>query len=243
MSVGDPTATAPPPPNGTQVFRRLVRECCDSPVRLAVALISLLAVALGQLYLTWLVKLWAEGPVLHGDRGLLNWILTRGAVVTAGMVVAVFQSRYLLNSVNQRMVERLRGAIHAHLLAVGVREVRKLHDGEWLSRVFNDVGALSGFVRDVLKRLVGEGIVLVGALAMMFHLQWRLALVGCMLVPLVGVLLNRLGDVIRRRGTTSQQRVGVLTATLSEQLRGLRTIKGFQTEARECERFAHQNAR
>ena len=241
MSRGDAIAT--PPPTATQIFLRLVRECCDSPARLAVALISLLAVALGQLYLTWLVKLWAEGPVLHGDRALLTWILTRGAVVTAGMVIAVFQSRYLLNSVNQRMVERLRGAVHAHLLAAGVRAVRRLPEGEWLSRVFNDVGALSGFVRDVLKRLVGEGIVLVGALAMMFYLQWRLALIGCLLVPLVGVLLNRLGEVIRRRGAAAQQRVGELTATLSEQLRGLRTIKGFQTETRERERFAQQNAR
>ena len=228
--------------SGTQIFLRLVRECMQSPLRLTVALVSLLTVAVAQLYLTWLVKLWTEGPVLHGDRVMLDWILTRGACVTTGIVGSVFLSRYLLNSINQRMVERLRNAVHAHVLAVGVGAVRKLPNGEWLSRVFNDAGALSGFVRDVLKRLVGEGIVLVGALAMMFYLQWRLALIGCVLVPLVGVLLSRIGDVIRRRGATSQQRVGELNATLSEQLRGLTTIKGFQTETREHERFARQNA-
>ena len=229
--------------SGTQIFQRLVRECASSPVRLSVALTSLLGVALGQLYLTWLVKLWAEGPVLRGDPAMLDWVLTRGAVVTGGMVIAVFLSRYVLNSINQRMVERLREAVHAHLLAVGVAQVRQRPNGEWLSRVFNDAGALSGFVRDVLKRLVGEGVVLVGALAMMFYLQWRLALIGCLLVPLVGVLLSRLGDVIRRRGAASQQKVGELSATFSEQLRGLTTIKGFQTESREHERFVRQNGR
>jgi ABC-type multidrug transport system fused ATPase/permease subunit len=219
---------APASLSGTQIFQRLVRECSSSPMRLTVALISLLGVAVGQLYLTWLVKLWAEGPVLRGDRAMLDGILTRGAV---------------LNSINQRMVERLRAALHAHLLAVGVMEVRQRPNGEWLSRVFNDAGALSGFVRDVLKRLVGEGVVLVGALAMMFYLQWRLALIGCLLVPLVGVLLSRLGDVIRRRGAASQRKAGELSATLSEQLRGLTTIKGFQMESGEHERFVRQNAR
>ncbi len=236
-------APAPVLLSGTQIFQRLVRECASSPLRLTVALTSLLGVALGQLYLTWLVKLWAEGPVLRGDRAMLDWVLTRGAVVTAGMVIAVFLSRYVLNSINQRMVERLREAVHARLLAVGVAQVRQRPDGEWLSRVFNDAGALSGFVRDVLKRLVGEGVVLAGALAMMFYLQWRLALIGCLLVPLVGLLLSRLGDVIRRRGTAAQQKVGELSATLNEQLRGLTTIKGFQTESREHERFVHQSAR
>ena len=235
-------AETPPPLSGTHVFFRLVRECTHSPIRLAVAVISLLSVALAQLYLTWLVKLWTEGPVLHGDRAMLDSIVTRGALVTAGMVVSVFLSRYVLNSINQRMVERLRNAVHTHVLAAGVGTVRKLPNGEWLSRVFNDAGALSGFVRDVLKRLVGEGVVLIGALAMMFYLQWRLAFIGCVLVPLVGVLLSRIGEVIRSRGAAAQRKVGELNATLSEQLRGLTTIKGFQTETRERARFGRENA-
>lgn len=243
MSLEERPLTAPASPSATHIFLRLVRECMHSPLRLTVAMVSLVTMALAQLYLTWLVKLWTEGPVLHGDRVMLDWILTRGTLVTAGMVAAVFLSRYVLNSINQRMVEQLRNAVHARLLAAGVGTVRRLPNGEWLSRVFNDAGALSGFVRDILKRLVGEGVVLVGALVMMFYLQWRLALIGCVLVPLVGILLSRIGDVIRSRGAASQQRVGELNATLSEQLRGLTTIKGFQTETREHARFARQNAR
>jgi subfamily B ATP-binding cassette protein MsbA len=69
-----------------------------------------------------------------------------------------------------------------------------------------------------------------------------LALIGCVLVPLVGVLLSRIGEVIRSRGAAAQRKVGELNATLSEQLRGLTTIKGFQTETRERARFARENA-
>jgi hypothetical protein len=60
---------APVSLSGTQIFRRLVRECASSPVRLTVALTSLLGVALGQLYLTWLdTDTWRRGHRRDGDR-------------------------------------------------------------------------------------------------------------------------------------------------------------------------------
>jgi subfamily B ATP-binding cassette protein MsbA len=95
----------------------------------------------------------------------------------------------------------------------------------------------------VLKRLLGEGLLVIGALAMAFYLDWRLALAICAVVPLVGVLLGRFGQVIRRRGASAQAEIGDLNATLNEQLSGLTTIKGFESEAFESARFAAQNRR
>lgn len=226
-----------------RIFVRLVRECLQFPGRLAAIVASLAVLGAAQLYLTWLVKLWTEQAVMNGDPAVLQPLMLRAAAITVAAVVAVFASRYLLNSVNQRMVERLRDAIQGHALEMGVFAVREHRSGEWLSRVFNDTGALSVFVRDILKRLVGETIVLFGSLAMMFYLRWQLAVATCLLVPLVGVLLTRLGERIRSRGAAAQQAVGDLSALLSEQVLGLTTIKTFQTEAVERRRFAQQNAR
>ena len=230
-------------PTPVPMFRRLIRECVHFPGRLAVAIISLLAGAAAQLYLTWLVKLWTEGPVLGADGGGLRMLMRRGALTATVLVVAVFLSRYLLNSVNQMLVQRLRDAVQRRVLTLGVDAVRQAPTGEWLSRLLNDAQALSGFVRDTLKRFLGEGLVLVGAVAMMFHLEWRLALLTCTVVPLVAVLLGRVGRIIRRRSTLAHEALARLTATASEQLHGLSTIMGFQTEQVELERFSAQNAR
>ena len=225
----------------THIFARLVRECLQFPGRLVASFASLLGLGAAQLYLTWLVKLWTEQAVGGADPAVLRWLIGRATATTAAAVLAVFASRYLLNSVNERMVERQRAAINRRVLEMGVFAVRERRSGEWLSRVFNDTAALSGFVRDILKRLVGEGIVLIGSLSMMFYLRWQLALITCLLVPLVALLLTRLGGLIRSRGAAAQRAVADLSAMLNEQLLGVTTIKDFQTEAFEQRRFAQQN--
>ena len=226
--------------SATRVFARLVRECLAYPGRLAVAVVSLVVLSAAQLYLTWLVKRWADGP-LAGDAAAVAPLLAAGIGVTAVMVLAVFVSRYVLNDLNQRLVERLRGQALATLLALPLPAAQAAHSGELVSRLMNDAGLLAGFVRDVLKRVVGEVLVILGALAMAFYLQWRLALLVAVIVPLVGVVLGPLGGAIRRRGTRAQAEIGDLSAVLHEQLRGLSTIKGFGAEALESRRFAERN--
>ena len=225
-----------------QIFARLVRECAAFRGRVALAVASLVVLSGAQLYLTWLVKRWADGPLAGDGRGVGS-LMAAGVLVTAVMVGAVFVSRYVLNGLNQRMVQRLRDAALARVLAMRVPAAQGFHSGELVSRIMNDAGLLSGFVRDVLKRLLGEGLLIVGALAMALYLDWRLALAVCALVPLVLLLLGGLGGVIRRRATSAQAEIGDLGATLNEQLSGLTTIKGFESEAFEHQRFAALNRR
>ena len=138
-----------------QLFMRLMRECLAFPGRLAGAVVSLVLLSAAQLYLTWLVKQWADGPLV-GDGGDPVGLMIAGVAVTAIMVGAVFASRYLLNSVNQRMVQRLRDAALARILALRPAAAQEWRSGELVSRIVNDAGVLSAFVRDVLKRLLGE---------------------------------------------------------------------------------------
>ncbi len=228
--------------SGAHVLRRLIGECFRFPGRLAVICASLLALGGARLYVTWLVKL-GEAPLQAGDMQTIVGLMTIGAAAAGVMISAMFLSRYALASVNQALVQQLRDAAQRRVLHMQIVALREFQSGELVSRVFNDAGALSSFVQDILKRLIGETMVLIGAIAMMFYLQWWLALFTCAIVPPAALLLSRLGRAIRRRGVLAQQEIGGLTATLNEQLRGLTTIKGFQTEGFEHQRFVRQDAR
>lgn len=229
--------------NSEGIFTRLVRECLRFPGRLVLIVTGLLSLGAGQLYLTWIAKLWAEGPLLSGDRAAMAALALKAALTSVTMMAGLFVSRYLLNSVNQRMVERLRNQAQQCLLALEVPAIRRFQSGELMSRIFNDAGALSGFVREILRRLIGETIVIAGAVAMLFYLDWPLALLAVVMAPAVALLLSRVGRVIRRTGMRAQEEIGVLSALLSEQLMGVTTIKGFRAEAAEQRRFARQDAR
>ena len=225
-----------------RLLATLLRECLRYPLRLALALASLVGLGVAQLALPWIVKTWVEGPLGHGGVGdIRSPLLAAGGVVVV-VAVLLFVSRALLASVNQRLLERLRNEAVSRLMRCRPPVLRVYPTGDVMSRVFQDAGMLSGFVENVFKRLLGDGILALGALAMMFVLDPRIAVATCLLAPLVGLLLLRLGTVIRRWGTVSQESMGRLGSTLQEQLQGFTTIKGYQREAFETQRFAVEDA-
>lgn len=219
---------------------RIARESLRYPVRLACGLISLVGLGAAQLALPWIVKEWVEGPLTHGDLPVGKPVLV-SLVIVLLIAFFLFASRAFLASVNQRTLEHLRGAAVGRVLRLEPATMARLSTGDVMSRVFQDAGLLSGLIEGLLKRVAGDGFLLLGALFMMFVLDLRLAIATCVVAPLVGYLLIALGHVIRRLGTVAQQRMGGLNAILQEQLQGFSTIKGYQTEEFECERFSTVN--
>jgi ABC-type multidrug transport system fused ATPase/permease subunit len=224
------------------VFGRLLRDCLALRAHLPMVIISLATLGVAQLYLTWIAKLWAEGPLITGDRAQMSRLLVRAAVTAFAMVGGIFSSRYFLRSLDLRLVQSLRDRAQHRLLATDLKVARRFQTGELMSRMFNDAGALSEFAREILRRGVGETFVVLGAIAMMFRLNWRLALVTGVVVPLVALPIARMGKLVRRWGAAAQQAAGELGATLNEQLHGLTTIKGFGAERTENQRFVAHDA-
>jgi ABC-type multidrug transport system fused ATPase/permease subunit len=165
------------------------------------------------------------------------------AVMTSGvLVLSLFGSRYYLRSLNQLLVQSLRDRAQRRLLDVELSSVRRLPIGELISRMFNDAGVLTNFVREILRRAVGESFVVLGALTMAFYLNWKLATVLSIVGPFVALILSNWGRMVRRQSESAQAELGHLSAALSEQLSGLSTIKGFQTERYEHDRFVTQDS-
>jgi subfamily B ATP-binding cassette protein MsbA len=224
-----------------ELFVRLVRECLHDRVRLALLGLVLAALAVAQLALTWLAKLWAEGPLVTGDVHSMRRLLGTGGVLTLALTFAVFGSRYLLASIGQRLVQRIRDRVQSSLLGLSMEKTRAMHSGDAIARIFNDAAMLVGFVEGVLRRLVGESIVLVGAVSMLLYLNWRGALATLIVVPVVGLLLQRLAGMIRELSARAQRGAGEMGALLSEQLSGVSTIKAFGAERVEADRFRQRS--
>jgi ABC-type multidrug transport system fused ATPase/permease subunit len=246
----DRTQRTPPHParpgalplSSGRIFLRLLADGGRSPWLLGTGLAATAAAGGAQLALTWLAKRWVEGPLLHSSPAEVRRLLAAGTAGVAMLVIALFASRALLAAADQRLLERLRDAGVARLLAVEVRAVRSFHTGDLLSRLLNDAGQLSGFVVNVLKRLLGESLVAGGALVMMLILDWRLALAAGAAVPLIAWPVDRLGRLLRRRGEAARQRLADLTAVFAEQLRGWTTLKGYGAEPAERRRFGAASA-
>ena len=224
------------------LLRRLLGECRRFRLPLILAIVAVGILGASQLALTWLVKQWIEGPLATGDRAMLLRLVLEGLVVMAAGTVSVFVARVSIASVNQRLVEDLRNRAMCRWLAVTPTDASAWPTGDLLSRLLTDAGALATTFGTAVRRLCREAIVAVGALVMLFVLDWRLASSVCLAAPIGAWLLGRIGRAIRGRGARAQAALGALGALASEQFHGLSTIKLFGGAGHEAGRFATRSA-
>ena len=212
------------------------------------ALVAAAAAALGglgaaQLGLTWCVKKWVEGPLLHGAGPESRSLLAGSTLLVAAIAVFLLLSRQALALLSLRLLQRLRRAAAAAVLAGRLADVRRLPQGDLLARVFGDAALLSTFAEQLVRRLAGDTLLAAGAVVLMAVVAPVLSLVALLAAPLVGFLLTGLGAAVRRRSARAQASSGLLATAFADQVRGLATIRALGAVPSETRRFAAEDAR
>ena len=102
----------------------------------------------------------------------------------------------------------------------------------------NDVSMLQGAVSHALIRLLRDLFSVLGLLAVIFYMDWRLALISLVFLPMAGIPLVLFGKKFRRLSAGYQGRMAEATSRLHETIAGIRIVKAFCTEPFEKRRFA-----
>jgi ATP-binding cassette subfamily B protein len=163
------------------------------------------------------------------------------AVAVIGWLAGVAQT-YLTGWVGERVLADLRLRLFRHLGRLSLGYYERNRTGAVVSRLTNDVEALDQLVTDGVTSLVQNTLVLVGSAVILILLDWRLALATLVVFPLMAVATS----IFRRRSSRAYRRVrerlGTVTATLQEDISGMRVVQAFAREPRADEGFRDVNA-
>ena len=183
------------------------------------------------------------------ERGASAAALLRELNLAALAVVAIYLAKglftygqtYLTYFLGQRVAVDLRGMLFKHVqrLSLSFHERRK--SGEVVSRFTNDVSLVQNSLVNGAADLVSQLAILLGAVLMLFVLNWRLSVLILVMIPLVTVVMGRLGHSVRSFTSMVQAKVGDVTSILQETLSGIRVVKAFTMENYEIERFSREN--
>ena len=110
-----------------------------------------------------------------------------------------------------------------------------------MSYVTNDVAAMQTAMVDKAVEFVTEGLILVGSIAAMLWLDWKLTLFTFCTFPAVLWCMDYFGKKIRRNGGEIQACTAELTSVLQESVSSARVIKSFVREDYETNKFDNQN--
>ena len=211
----------------------------------AIALLVLVTttVSLSLYSLTVLAGLVGEMTEEDGTRsGLTRGFLVYGGIIVVGSLLSVLES-YTNQLIGQGVMHRLRSSLHDHLQRVSIRFFTSTRTGEILSRVGTDVNAVQQSVTGTFTDFLTNILTLVIAFAIMLTIEWRLALVTLVVLPLWVYPTIRVGQVMRRLMREWHDEMGDMTSHLEETLSvsGSMLVKSFGRSEHERARFEQSN--
>lgn len=175
-------------------------------------------------------------------RLLLLLLAGMTAAALAGGFLGVAQN-YLSTLVGQRVMYDLRNQMYAHLQRLSLRFFTDHRTGEIISRVTNDVGGVQQVVTNTLVATVTNLAVVASTTALVFALDWRLALVSVGVLPFFILPTRRVGRARQRLAAQVQAALAEMNHHMHETLNvsGALLVKVFGRQEHETERFRRQN--
>jgi ABC-type multidrug transport system fused ATPase/permease subunit len=204
--------------------------------RTALATLSLLAVTAVTLAPPYLVGR-AVDEVRRGDTHLLGWLVV--AFVGAGALGIAFSyaQTYFTGWTGERMLADLRNQLFRHLQRLSLGYYERNRAGVIISRLTNDVEALDQLVTDGVSSLVQNTLTLAGTAVLLFFLDWRLALASLTVMPLMTIATAWFRKRSGRAYRSVRETLGMVTATLAEDIAGMRVLQSFTRERAAQENF------
>jgi subfamily B ATP-binding cassette protein MsbA len=202
-----------------------------------------LLVSGAEAFIAWLVKPAMDEIFLKRDETMLRIIplALLGAYLLKG--VGRFGQSYLMASVGERVIARIRRELYAHIQSMPLAFFASLHSAELMTRVVTDVNRLARLSSTVLVMAVRHVGTIAALLTVMFLREWVLALIAIAVFPLVGVAVRTIGRKLYKINRRTQQKIAELNVVLQESFTGTKIVKAFGREGLEQERFNSVNDR
>src|SRR5438309_4390209 len=174
-------------------------------------------------------------------------VLNRAALVVLGIYVfrsvCLYIQLSLLAFVGHRLVADLRLAAFRQVQRWSLDRFANWHSGEVISRTIQDTQLVESRLLNGLVDLLTTGLLVIGVVAALFLIQWRLALLTFGTIAGLIVAARIFGREVQQGSTRAQTRVASLTGLIKESVTGARVIRAFVQETREENRFSRENER
>ncbi len=186
-------------------------------------------------------------------RYALDTVIPSGEPRLFGLFAAVFAGFYVVQGLmqyagmyqsyafTQFVVSDIRMQAYRRLLRLPASHYAEERSGSLTSRVVNDVNALEGMIQAGATRLAGQLFSIVVIAGILLWMNWRLALVNLVVMPLVAAITRYYQVPLRKAAREIRKRVGEMNAVSTEAVGNIQVVKSFVAEPQEEARFAREN--
>ena len=181
-----------------------------------------------------------EGIVPGDESSLQMWVVVFLVVAGVGWAASAAQS-YLTSWVGERILTDLRVDLFEHVQRLDLGFFERTRAGVVISRLTNDVEALETLVTDGPTTLLQNTITLIGSALVLLYLDWQLALATLTVFPGMAIATALFRRYSSRAYRRTRERLAEVTASLQEDISGVRVVQAFRRERANERRFHEVN--
>lgn len=224
-----------------RLMRRLLGYVRPYSAAVVLAVVLLLLTSAASLVGPYIVRIAIDDHIAPGRLEGLGVVILAYLGALAAAFALRFAQTYMMARVGQHAMYDLRMELLTHLQRLSVGFYTRQPVGRLVTRVTNDIEALNEMITQGVVAIFGDLVTLVGIVAILLYLDWRLALATMLVLPAIVVFTARFRTVAREAYRVIRVRVARINAFLNEHIMGMGIVQLFGREAREQARFEELN--
>lgn len=177
------------------------------------------------------------------NMSLLTELVALTILLIAIVAVIGIAQTWFTTRVGSRVMGDLRVQLYERLQTMEVSFFTRTKTGVIQSRLQNDVGGVSNVLTNTVSSVVGNSVTVAASLVSMAILSWQLTVVALILMPIMALVQQRIGQMRARIATSTQESLSRMTSITQESLSvsGILLAKSFGRQQEETERYAREN--
>ena len=223
------------------LFKQYLPYLIDYKRQFLFAILGMTAVALGTMGTAQMIKPLLDDIFVAKDTNML--------IIMPFIVIAVFSLKgigqyiqtYYMSFIGLDVIRQLRDNLVTHLTYQDMNFFQKMHTGEVLSRVTNDIGRIQNVVTKIIPDFIRESLTIVALTGYVIYESPKLAFYFLIIMPLALYPLSILAKKMKRYSKLSQESTSDMTSRLGEIFSNIEVIKSNSTQKLESNKFATEN--
>jgi subfamily B ATP-binding cassette protein MsbA len=204
----------------------------------AVSMIVLAAIKNAVIYIS--------GPVIQGvfvnkDMSMLRLIVIALPGLFVLRMLVEYTNAYLMSWVGQRVVQNIREDLFTHIHRLSIEFYWRKRSSDVMSRVINDLNNVQSTVQFIPLYGIRDVLTVIACVGLLFYINWKLALISLVVLPVIAVIIGVLGKKMRRASAESNVIVGEISHKFQESLQGITVVKAFNYEEQAITKFKVSN--
>ncbi|MGH8224790.1 MAG: lipid A export permease/ATP-binding protein MsbA [Gammaproteobacteria bacterium] len=223
------------------VYKRLLSYARPYWPVFLLAFVAMVGYSLSQPAFAALMKPLTNGGLVGRNPVVIERIAVVMFLLFVARGIASFVLNYSMSWIGRQIIRHLRTKLFAKLLSLPAAFFDANATGILLSKVTYNTEQVSESTTNSVKVIINDTLTVLGLLAWMFYLNWRLSLLVLVVVPAIAWLTRYVSRRFRRVSTRIQDSMGEITRASEEVIIGQRMVKLYNAEQAELDRFEVAN--